>query len=110
LGLLPTLTADFFKSRSLGIHQFFDSVTISSLAGAAKPATKIFSYALEQHMMNPDEVLHVGDHPIEDFEGAKQAGLHAVLIDRSGSVKGDHHSISSLTSVPTLPLLQSVNQ
>jgi putative hydrolase of the HAD superfamily len=79
------------------------------LAGAAKPAAKIFLHALEQHMLNPDEVLHVGDHPIEDFYGAQQAGLHTVLIDRAGSVLPDDHTLSSLTSVLKLPLLQPSN-
>ena len=70
LGIITNFDSRFFQvSRALGIHQFFDSVTISSLAGAAKPASKIFSYALSQHMLDPDEVLHVGDHRIEDFEG-----------------------------------------
>ncbi len=108
LGIVSNFDTRFFQvSRSLGIDHFFDSVTISSLAGAAKPATKIFSYALEQHMMTPDEVLHVGDHPIEDYEGAKQAGLHTVLVDRSGPVQGDDHILPNLASVPTLPLLQA---
>jgi putative hydrolase of the HAD superfamily len=108
LGIITNFDSRFFQvSRALGIHQFFDSVTISSLAGAAKPASKIFSYALSQHMLDPDEVLHVGDHRIEDFEGAQQAGLHTVLIDRSGSASYDNQTLLNLALVPKLPLLQS---
>jgi putative hydrolase of the HAD superfamily len=107
LGLISNFDSRFFQVvRALGIHQFFDSVTISSLAGAAKPASKIFSYALEQHMLIPDEALHVGDHRIEDFEGAQQAGLHAVLIDRSGAGPYDNQILSSLGPLLALPLLQ----
>jgi putative hydrolase of the HAD superfamily len=107
LGIITNFDSRFFQvARALDIQQFFDSVTISSLAGAAKPASKIFSYALEQHMLTPDEVLHVGDHRIEDFEGAQQAGLHTVLIDRSGSVIHDNQTLSSLVSLLKLPLLQ----
>ncbi len=106
LGIVTNFDSRFFQvARALHINQFFDSVTISSLAGAAKPALKIFSYALEQHMLVPDEVLHVGDHRIEDFEGAQQAGLHTVLIDRSGPALYDHHTFPSLVSLLKLPLL-----
>ena len=108
LGIITNFDSRFFQvARALDIHQFFDSVTISSLAGAVKPAAKIFSYALDQHMLTPDEVLHVGDHRIEDFEGAQQAGLHAVLIDRSGAVSDDHHTLTSLVPLLQLPLLQT---
>ncbi len=107
LGIITNFDSRFFQvARALDIHQFFDSVTISSLAGAAKPASKIFSYALEQHMLTPDEVLHVGDDPIEDFEGARQAGFHGILIDRSGIATYDEHNLPHLSSLLTLPLLQ----
>lgn len=106
LGIITNFDSRFFQvARALEINQFFDSVTISSLAGAAKPALKIFSYALEQHMLIPDEVLHVGDHRIEDFEGAQRAGLHTVLIDRSESALYDLHTFPSLVSLLKLPLL-----
>ena len=106
LGIISNFDSRFFQLiRALDLNQFFDSVTISSLAGAAKPASKIFSYALEQHMLNPDEVLHVGDHRIEDFEGAQQAGLHTVLIDRTGSVLSDHQTFPSLVPLLDFPLL-----
>ena len=107
LGIITNFDSRFFQvARALDIHQFFDSVTISSLAGSVKPASKIFSYALEQHMLNPDEVLHVGDDPIEDFEGARQAGFHGILIDRRETVTHDQYVLSSLCSLLTHPLLE----
>ena len=106
LGIISNFDTRFFQVvRELGINQFFDSVTISSLAGAAKPAAKIFSYALEQHALLPEEALHVGDHRIEDFEGAQQVGLHALLIDRSVNVLNDKHTLQSLAPLLELPLL-----
>jgi len=107
LGIISNFDSRFFQlARALEISQFFDSITISSLAGAAKPATKIFNYALEQHMLDSDEVLHVGDHRIEDFEGAQKAGLHTVLIDRSGRDLQKNQIFSSLVPLLNLPLLQ----
>ncbi len=108
LGIITNFDSRFFQvARALEIRQFFDSVTISSLVGAAKPATKIFNYALKEHMLEPNEVLHVGDHPIEDFEGAKKAGFHAILIDRSVQNLPDNQTHESLLPLLALPLLQA---
>ncbi len=107
IGIISNFDSRFFPvARALNIQQFFDSVTISSLAGAAKPSTKIFTYALEQHMLDSIEVLHVGDHRIEDLQGAQEAGLHAVLIDRSGTVSYDNQTLPDLASLLELPLLE----
>jgi putative hydrolase of the HAD superfamily len=106
LGIISNFDSRFFQvSRALGLDAFFDSVTISSLVGAAKPAKQIFSYALDQHMMIPQEALHVGDHRVEDFEGARQAGLHAVLIDRSLDKSPNDQTFSNLAQLPSYSLL-----
>ncbi len=107
LGIITNFDSRFFQvARALEIDPFFDSVTISSLAGAAKPALQVFSCALEQHMLTSDEALHVGDHPVEDYQAARQAGFHAVLINRSQALWQDDDILPSLTSLLTLPLLQ----
>lgn len=106
LGIISNFDSRFFQvSRGLGLNTFFDSVTISSLVGAAKPAQKIFCHALDEHMLVPQEALHVGDHPIEDLEGARQAGLHALLIDRSKNSLPHPSTISSLTQLSSYDLL-----
>ena len=61
-----------------------DTVTIASLAKAAKPSSKIFEIALEKHALDPDEAMHVGDSVRDDLEGATKAGLTGVLLDRTG--------------------------
>jgi putative hydrolase of the HAD superfamily len=43
---------------------------------------------LEKHAVDPEEAVHIGDSLREDVEGAKKAGLHAVLLDRDGSQHG----------------------
>ncbi len=106
LGIISNFDSRFFEvSRGLGLNTFFDSVTISSLVGAAKPAKNIFTHALDEHMVIPQEALHVGDHPIEDFEGARQAGLHAVLIDRSINILPHPQTLSNLIQLSSYDLL-----
>ena len=84
LGIISNFDSRLFPVlRGLGIEQFFDTITISSLSQAAKPAPKIFHLALEKHAVDPEDAVHVGDSLKEDVEGAAKAGLTSVLIDRS---------------------------
>lgn len=88
LGIISNFDSRLFPvMRGLGIADLFDTITISSLAQAAKPATKIFQLALDKHAVDPEEALHVGDSLREDVEGADKAGLHAVLLDRQGTAQ-----------------------
>jgi len=74
--------------EGLGLASRFGSVTLSSRVGATKPAAAIFERALASHGVDATQAIHVGDSPVEDFGGARAAGLHAVLIDRSGRHAG----------------------
>jgi putative hydrolase of the HAD superfamily len=85
LGIVSNFDSRLFEVlRGLGIAEFFDTVTISSLAHAAKPSPRIFELALEQHAVEPAEAVHVGDSMRDDVEGATKAGLTAVLLVREG--------------------------
>jgi putative hydrolase of the HAD superfamily len=85
LGIVSNFDSRLFNvMRGLGIADLFDTITISSLAHAAKPSPKIFAFALEQHAAEPGEALHVGDSLRDDVEGATKAGLTGVLLARRG--------------------------
>lgn len=100
LGIISNFDTRLFSViRGLGIAPAFDTVTISSLTQAAKPAPKIFQLALEKHAVDPEDALHVGDSLRDDVEGATIAGLHAVLLDREGK-----HQRSPA------PIIQSLDQ
>jgi len=81
-----------------GIGESLDGVVASATAGARKPDPAIFERALELAGCAPADALHVGDTPAEDLEGARAAGLRALLIDRSGSADGDGR-IASLDEI-----------
>lgn len=87
LGIISNFDSRLFPVlRGLGIERYFDTVTISSLSQAAKPAPKIFQLALEKHAVDPEEAIHVGDSLRDDVEGATKAGLTSVLLDREKRV------------------------
>lgn len=101
LGVISNFDTRFFRIiRALELGHFFDTLTISSLAGAAKPSPKIFQYALDQHCVLPQEAVHIGDHEQEDFQGAQNAGLYAFHLDRTNEKKGAHRVFSSLKDLP----------
>jgi putative hydrolase of the HAD superfamily len=68
--------------ESLGIAGYFDTIVMSGRVGAAKPDPRIFTVALQRLGVSAAETAHVGDSPREDVEGARSAGLQAILITR----------------------------
>jgi len=68
--------------RSLEIFEIFETVTVSSIEGVEKPSSEIFHRTLERMGIEAAEAVHIGDSPLEDYTGAKDAGLTSVLIDR----------------------------
>jgi len=110
LGIISNFDSRLFTVlRGLGIAEAFDTVTISSLAQAAKPASQIFHLALEKHAIDPEEALHIGDSLREDVEGAKKAGLHTALLDRDGRQQGA--GIRTIKNLEELfPLLERLEE
>ncbi|HEX2056233.1 MAG TPA: HAD-IA family hydrolase [Nitrospiraceae bacterium] len=98
LGIISNFDSRLFAVlRGLGIEEFFQTVTISSLAHAAKPSGRIFKQALDKHAVDPSDALHVGDSLQEDVEGACQAGLTGLLLARDGEPQsGGATAISTL--------------
>lgn len=69
---------------AIGIAQRFELAVSARDAGTAKPHPGIFELMLRRASLAPGEVVHVGDDPLADIEGARRAGLHAVWVDRLG--------------------------
>ena len=78
----------------VGLADELDGVVTSAAVGARKPDPRLFEAALEVAGCAADEALHVGDTPTEDVEGAKAAGIRALLIDRDGG--GDIESLRAI--------------
>ncbi len=56
----------------------------SDTAGAPKPDAAPFLAGCAQLGSSPERTLYVGDNPVNDYAGAQNAGLLAVLVDRGG--------------------------
>ncbi|MGD0202588.1 MAG: HAD family hydrolase [Candidatus Bathyarchaeia archaeon] len=66
--------------RKLGMNTFFNAVVISEENGWRKPSSHIFQDALNKLLVQAKEAVYIGDSPIEDIKGAKQAGLKTVFV------------------------------
>jgi putative hydrolase of the HAD superfamily len=83
VGVLSNFTADCEAVlRTLGIGRYFSFFAVSAVVRAEKPARAIFEYAVHAAQRPAGEILHVGDSPHHDVEGARGAGLGAILLDR----------------------------
>lgn len=65
-----------------GIADLFAGHVTASAAGAAKPDARIFARLAELAGVEASRVLHVGDDPVADVVGARQAGMQAVWLNR----------------------------
>jgi len=90
--------------QQVGIVGYFDGVYPSSLCGYSKPNPAIFAYALRTLDVKAEETIHIGDKWEEDVEGAKNAGIRPVFLQRSGvpCSRDGVPAISSLTELPNL--------
>ncbi len=93
---LPRLLAQ------LGLAQWFDFVLASASERCEKPDREMFVRALRRAGVRPDEALHVGDHPENDFAGARAAGLQARLLLRGVAAAGDGRLQHGESGLPTL--------
>jgi putative hydrolase of the HAD superfamily len=109
LGLLSNFDSRLYSVISaLGLENYFDSITISTEIGVAKPESLIFEAALAKHQIrrSPDRAWHIGDSFREDYEGATAAGLTAFWLDRdrqptTNLAKQAARKIDKLTSLIT---------
>ena len=67
----------------IGIRTHFAHHICARDTGVAKPDPRIFAAAAERLGVAPEEILHVGDDPVLDVVGARDAGLKTAWINRA---------------------------
>lgn len=101
LGALTNGNADVYKTAA---GEFMDFAFLAEEVGASKPAPALFEAAIAQTKLRPEQILHVGDNPEHDIDGALAAGFHAAWINpanESWSRSGEPHL--NLRHVSELP-------
>ncbi|MBX9950655.1 MAG: HAD family hydrolase [Candidatus Obscuribacterales bacterium] len=105
LGLISNLwpfpVRRVFKEMGLGAH--FEHLVYSFEVGVRKPSPAIFNHAAQLFSVDAEDCLMIGDSLSSDVEGSLAAGMHAILIDRTGKVnrldKPNAHVVRSLSEV-----------
>jgi putative hydrolase of the HAD superfamily len=93
---LPTLL------EALGLDRSFRGIFVSAVEGTGKPDPEIFLRACARLGLPPAGVLHVGDSLVDDYEGARGAGLRALLLDREGRHADFPDRIETLAALPRI--------
>jgi putative hydrolase of the HAD superfamily len=82
-----------------GLSPFFRAVSVSAIEETGKPHAEIFLRTCARMGVEAGNALHVGDSLRDDFEGARAAGLQAVLLDRRDEHPGVAERIASLSEL-----------
>ncbi|HSC75243.1 MAG TPA: HAD family hydrolase, partial [Pseudomonadales bacterium] len=69
-----------------------------------KPAPHMFLAALERADVAPHEALHIGDHPVDDMQGAQAVGMKTLWVNFSGNpwpltTPAPDFTVTSLTGI-----------
>lgn len=66
--------------QALGIHKLFDCVVVSEAVGFRKPDKEIFELACRMANANINSSVFIGDNPVADIKGAKNAGMNTIYV------------------------------
>ena len=69
--------------KDLKLMDCLDSLVVSDQIGYHKPQPEIFRYALDSLGVPAISTVHIGDDLEADIEGARQAGIKPIWLDRS---------------------------
>jgi putative hydrolase of the HAD superfamily len=89
------------KINKIGLEPLIDRIFSSELTSHAKPAPEAFAEPCKSMQLWPAQTLYVGDNYRVDIEGARNAGLQAIHLNREGTRR--MATIQSLAEL--LPLL-----
>lgn len=69
----------------IGLHGHFAFSISAREAGVGKPDAAIFLAACERIGLPPESILHIGDDPVLDIAGARNAGMRTAWLNRDGA-------------------------
>ena len=84
--------------QGLGFSHYFDEIISSELVGISKPNPEIFLHTSRQLDVVPQHCLFIGDHPVNDIQGATQAGMQALWLKGFHEVE-DHKSMNTIQNL-----------
>lgn len=86
-----------------GLLALFAVLTFSDECGIRKPDPEIFHLTLRQIGVPPGEAVHVGDDPVLDVEGARDAGMRVIQVTAAGRATGQVKPDAAIARLGDLP-------
>ncbi|MDX2504051.1 MAG: HAD family hydrolase [Gammaproteobacteria bacterium] len=104
LGAVTNGNADIYR---IGLGHLFEFSWSAADAGQQKPHPIVFNSLLANQHLQPHEVIHIGDDPISDIQGAQQSGIRAIWLNRNHApwpeeVKSTFIEIDQLKKLPAI--------
>ena len=99
---LAALTNGNADYRRLGLDRYFAFGYSAADVGARKPHPTMFRQALARAGVSPPQAVHVGDHPVDDVQGARDAGMGTVRV-ALGEARESAAAGATVTSLGDLP-------
>ena len=86
-----------------GLLAPFATLTFSDECGVRKPDPAIFAQTLARIGVAPAEAVHVGDDPVLDVEGARDAGMRVIQVVSGGRATGPVKPDAAIATLGELP-------
>lgn len=64
--------------KRIGISHLFQAQYTAELVGHAKPAPEIYQHVTNDLQVNPEDIIHIGDNPVEDIQAADAIGIRTL--------------------------------
>ena len=69
------------KMDMSGLMPYCDILVVSGDVGVHKPDPALFTYTADKLGLKPEECVYVGDHPVNDIQGALEAGMKPIRMN-----------------------------
>jgi putative hydrolase of the HAD superfamily len=79
--------------------ELFEVIVGADTLKKTKPDPEVFKYALTKLKVKPQETLFVGDEIDADYQGAENAGIHALLIQRTENKTSQTSDLTTIASL-----------
>ena len=90
--------------RRLGLDRYFSIIVSADEVGLSKPHPAPFVTALERAGVEPQQAVHIGDHPSDAIQGALDVGIHTPWFNPQGSAwagqQRAHGEVRCLSEIP----------
>ena len=73
------------KLRNLGLSDSFDQIVITGEFGVHKPSAEPFQAIARWLGKTPEQLLYVGDNPLNDVDASRKAGMIPVWVRTTGT-------------------------